>query len=232
MIGPLKSSALPGLHAISGADITGSLKKKGKLQYFKIFMSSPTPVLEALSSLGRTDDIEENTIKGIEMFICKLYLPKSNIDKIGDIRWEMFSKRQVPHDSLPPTIDALVPAIRRAHFQSMCWNRCFESRQNLPKPEDFGWTKNLDYYNPIMSTKESAPASLLDLTRCSCEKGRCRPPCKCATANMRCSEMCVCEGDTDRCDNSFNADDDEDIIEEDEAAHSSDDDDEDTDNCF
>lgn len=46
------ASALPGLHAVSGADITGSFAGKDKTTYWKAFNSAGEKVLHVLSLLG------------------------------------------------------------------------------------------------------------------------------------------------------------------------------------
>ena len=38
MLGSAKVAALPGLHALSGADVTGSFAGKGKLTWWKILL--------------------------------------------------------------------------------------------------------------------------------------------------------------------------------------------------
>lgn len=60
-LGKEKAAALCGLHSISGADITGSFFKKGKLAHFKAFCGADTEILEGLASLGEGEFISETT---------------------------------------------------------------------------------------------------------------------------------------------------------------------------
>lgn len=43
-LGPLKASTLPGEHALSGADVTGSFAGKGKIKWSKAFNSATDTV--------------------------------------------------------------------------------------------------------------------------------------------------------------------------------------------
>lgn len=114
----------------------------------------------------------------------------------------MFSKKQSSWDSLPPTRECLKPVIQRAHFQAMIWKRCVISQQRLPSPCDYGWTIKENAFFPAYGNLVSVPENVLDLISCSCTKGHCRPPCKCAQNKMTCSEMCLCGGDEEKCQNS------------------------------
>jgi hypothetical protein len=59
-LGTLKASALPGFHALSGSNTTGSLVGKGKLTYCKPFISYDDKTLRAFASLGTTETVSEN----------------------------------------------------------------------------------------------------------------------------------------------------------------------------
>ena len=51
MLGPQKCSALPGLHAFSGANITGSFAGKGKVTCWNAFEQAREDILRTLKSL-------------------------------------------------------------------------------------------------------------------------------------------------------------------------------------
>ena len=72
-----------------------------------------------------------------------------------------------------------------------------------------------------------APEEVLNLIRCSWTKGRCVPPCKCASQNPRlaCTEMCECEGEPECCDITQPA---EAIVDDEDASE----DDSSSDDCF
>ena len=51
-LGRSRLAALPALHAISGADVTGSFANKGRLTWWKIFKDADEATIDALSKLG------------------------------------------------------------------------------------------------------------------------------------------------------------------------------------
>ena len=52
-LGPIKAAALPGLHALSDADITGTFAGKSKTLFWNRFLDAPDEVLRALTCLGK-----------------------------------------------------------------------------------------------------------------------------------------------------------------------------------
>ena len=64
-----RAAALPGLHAISGADVTGSFNGKAKTSFWKTFMVAPVNVMRALSALGKIENIDDDTFNGLEQLI-------------------------------------------------------------------------------------------------------------------------------------------------------------------
>lgn len=200
-LGPTKAAALPGYHSISGADITGSFYRKGKSAHWKAFEKADDEILEGLKNLGISEEISESTYKAIEKFVCKVYAPNTVITDIGELRWVMFSKKKISWENLPPTKDSLIPVIKRAHFQGMVWKRCCIAKQSIPSACNYGWTVKENDFSPEYGNLLSVPENVLELTACSCQKGRCRPPCKCLQNNIACSEICLCGGLEENCEN-------------------------------
>lgn len=84
----------------------------------------------------------------------------------------------------------------------MVWQRCCIAKQNLPSPCNYGWIINSQSeFVPKYGKYLCIPDDLLELTSCSCKKGRCRPPCKCTQNQLTCSEVCLCGGVEENCDN-------------------------------
>ena len=65
-LGPKRASSLPGLHAISGADVTDSFIGKAKKCFWNKFPEAPDSIITALSSLGTTIEIPDSTFLEIE----------------------------------------------------------------------------------------------------------------------------------------------------------------------
>lgn len=201
IMGPTKIKALLALHALSGCDITGSFKNKGKLSFWKAFQTAGEEVLDSLASLGSQKDFKPKDEQLVEQFICQVYLPGKSISDIGELRWWMFTKKAVQSENLPPTRSSLTPYILRVHYQVLEWRSADKQHPNLPEPSQFGWEKSGNQYFPTMSSTLCAPECLLNLVRCGCEKGRCVVSCKCKGQSLRCTEMCKCGGDEELCDN-------------------------------
>ena len=62
----------PAFHALSGADNTGSFSGKGKLACWEVFNRPDEDVITALANLRTTEHPDEDTIKGVEKFVCHL----------------------------------------------------------------------------------------------------------------------------------------------------------------
>jgi len=109
---------------------------------------------------------------------------------------------------MPPTTASLRPAIARSHYQCMEWNRDILPHPSLPTISNYGWSNESGKYEPVMCDLPCAPEEVVNVIKCSCRKGRCAPPCKCATQQppMCCTEMCSCSGDEDLCDNALKSD--------------------------
>ena len=76
-LGSTKVAALPGLHALSGADITGSFAGKRKATQCKIFMKADEEKISALANLGTRGQPSADTLTGIEKLVCQVYVTMS-----------------------------------------------------------------------------------------------------------------------------------------------------------
>jgi len=140
VLGAKKAAALPGLHVISGADVTGRFAGKGKTTFWKVFkeLDSSNDLVTGLTMLGATDEPTEQVLSSIEKFTCKVYFPHTDLSNVAEVRWWLFKKKQAQSESLPPTKAALQSAIRRAHYQAMIWNNDIVPNPELPDPCSFG----------------------------------------------------------------------------------------------
>ena len=170
-LGPARPASLPGLHAFTGADITGSFAGKGKLQYWKIFNQVDEDIIQVFTDLGSSEEVSENICIAIEKFVCRLYHPKSKITEIGELRWLLFRQKQWQAEKLPPTRASLIPTIQRAHFQALIWFQDNQAHQVLPPVTNYDW-ENDDHGGicPVMCTLPPAPEAILELVKCGCVK--------------------------------------------------------------
>ena len=74
--------------------------------------------------------------------------------------------------SLPPTREAFIENVKRAHFQTVLW-RIINIDPRQLKPEEFGWTMDTDNtsLSPIGLPDDTTPAPdyILEMIRCDCK---------------------------------------------------------------
>ncbi len=73
----------------------------------------------AFAALGTSEELRVDTERAIETFVCQLYEPGTTVLDVGELRWKLFTKKQLEAQKLPPTRGALHEAISRAHYQAM-----------------------------------------------------------------------------------------------------------------
>jgi len=120
-LGAAKAKALPGFHAFSGADTTGRFAGKGKLSCWQALSRCPAVVVSAFVILGTSEELKPDTESAIEAFVCQLYEPGTTAVDVDELRWKLFTKKQLEAQKLPPTQGALQEAIARAHYQARVW---------------------------------------------------------------------------------------------------------------
>ena len=118
-----------------------------------IFLTSHPGLQNGLGQGSLTSEI----IRQVEMFICKFYEAKSTVASVNDLHYKIFLQGNKEPEKLPPTHDALLHHIRRAHFQSYIWYHANEPQQELPSPVANGWSADATLGN-ILPTLMSQPA--------------------------------------------------------------------------
>mgnify|MGYP000084937868 FL=1 len=139
---------------------------------WKVFNRADEDVITALANLGTTEYPDEDTIQGVENFVCHLYQPNTSIYKVNELRWSLFKKKQAQSERLQPTHGALREAILRAHYLTMVWNNDEVPNPNIPSPENYGWKKDKDEWLPVMATTPPAPDAIIGMVKCGCVKQR------------------------------------------------------------
>ena len=137
------------------------------------------------------------------MSVCQLYCPGTAITDVGELRWWLFSKRQMQDCKLPPTVAALEEPMIRANYQTMIWNNDITAMPDLPTPFSHGWKQDADSneIKPIRTSLPAAPDAVVHLVRCQCKSTGCSKNCSCRHANLYCTDMCLCGGNEDLCNN-------------------------------
>ena len=72
-----EKKALIGFHAFTGNDYVSSFFGKAKLKCWKVLKSDPQ-YMNAFISLGSTWELDDETFKTLEKYVCELYRNKTN----------------------------------------------------------------------------------------------------------------------------------------------------------
>ncbi|GBM95878.1 hypothetical protein AVEN_135371-1 [Araneus ventricosus] len=175
------------LHAISGCDTTSGFYGKGKLQAVQLFNSNKylqdIPEIFSYPKSSYTD-IERSG----EKFIIVLYSnTKKKENSLNKMSYDCFNKlvgqasSAILLSKLPPTTEAAHQHCRRTFHQVQTWlGECLN-------PSGWGWKLVNKSLTPIYTTKGSAPAKIVSLITCGCNKGCGK---KCVRANLRCTTSC------------------------------------------
>ena len=109
------------------------------------------------------------------------------------LRWESYSTKGSEGENLPPTRGAIVQHFRRAWLAAVIGKSYTTPAPTIPPPKDNGWYKEEERLRPVTSLILPAPASIIELVKCSC-KGEClKKGCSCNKNNLLCSPMCKCK---------------------------------------
>ena len=66
----------------------------------------------------------------------------------ADKAWSLMFVKSCAPEALPPTSDALLFHIKRAHYQAAVWKQAHK-HMDLPLPEEMGWKKENNSLLPI-----------------------------------------------------------------------------------
>ena len=71
--------ALPGFHALSGCDQTGTISGKSKVCFSNDLKKAKRPMLDAFFSLGNSDTIPDDMYIKLKRFVFQLYIPSTQL---------------------------------------------------------------------------------------------------------------------------------------------------------
>ena len=116
------SLALPVVHALTGCDSSSAFSGIGKRSMLNILKSDERMADAILDSLGvYPDEVDEEAIRACIKFVSSLYMGKGTYQSTTNMRKDLFSKKQLVSDRLPPTEPELTEHIKRANHQSYIW---------------------------------------------------------------------------------------------------------------
>ena len=142
-----EKKALIGFHAFTGNDYVSSFFGKGKLKCWKVLKSDPQ-YMNAFISLGSTWELDDDTFKTLEKYVCELYGKKRDVS-VNEARYKVFKesyekKNIIPDMSLlPPCQETLKLHCSRACFVSRLWRLTNHNQVNAPSPVGHGWDDDM-----------------------------------------------------------------------------------------
>ncbi len=189
-----RAQGLRFFHALTGCDSCSSFNTIGKLTAWNIWKSFPAVTNAFVRMSLPTTSIPDDIWKLLERFVVLLYDRTSESGSVNETRKHLFAKgRQL--DNIPPTEAALREHVKRAAYQAgQVWGQSLIQMQELPSPEQYGWTKVDDKWCPFWTQLPEASKTCKELVKCGCKKSCDSKRCKCTKADLPCTELCFCKG--------------------------------------
>jgi hypothetical protein len=161
--------------------------KHGKRLAWKVF-SDNTKTLEEFGTSSDTDFPSQP--KAAEIFIIKMYSPKSKLIYVDSLRAAMHNK--VDHNMLPPTSDALHYHLLICLYQDNVASTSNHPKSSTTKSTSVRWKANANGNTvPVLMTREPMPSNCTELLSCNCKIG-CNRRCTCKAMKIPCTEACGC----------------------------------------
>ena len=210
-IGHSISLVLPVAHAPTGCDSNSAFSGIGKRSMLNILKSDERMADAILDSLGvYPDEVDEEAMRACIKFVSNLYIGKGTYQSTTKMRKDLFSKKQLVSDCLPPTEPELTEHIKRANYQSYIWQNATKPHLELPSPEENGLSRSEDSdLVPTKNVNPPAPEGFIELTTCKCQTGCKNKRCACKKNDILCCDACFC-GDGCENRNTLETDSDED----------------------
>ena len=151
--GKWKSQALPVFHAQTGCDTTSSFKGKGKKSAWQVWQAyeEATETLEHLASQPFQQlDARCDHFKKIERLIVVLCDRTSPITSVKETRKDLFCRKSLSVERIPPTQNALLQHVQRAVYQAGIWTTCTQAQPVVPSPQCFWLDQRVDFMDSSM----------------------------------------------------------------------------------
>ncbi|KAG0717404.1 hypothetical protein GWK47_008061 [Chionoecetes opilio] len=190
-------------HALTGCDTVGCYFGIGQMKTVKVLK-----VGYKLDSIGQPEAQHETIIREATQFIAACYGEKVGPnDSMSDIRYRHWissmgrksaaSVHQLK--TIPPTSEAFVENVNRAHFQACIWRSALTGEAPDMDPLDNDWVSDDDFGVLMPVTlppqTEIAPAAVMKLIQCGCssETPCSTERCGCVAGQMSCSAFFAVE---------------------------------------
>ena len=193
-VGSEISQILPLLHAATGCDSTSAFASQGKNTALKAFYDDINNTLEIGQLLGSDPSVlPESAVQAFTRYLLYLYTGNQEYCSLSLMRKELFCRKQLMNEKLPPTELELREHLKRVNYQSHIWMNATMPILNLPTPDGNGWSKDENgYLVPTKKVNAAASEGFVELTTCKCKKGCKTNRCACCKNDLLCSDACYC----------------------------------------
>ena len=210
------------MHALSGCDTCACYFGIGKVRVLKVLREG-----YSLSLLGDIHALLPDITRQASKFVAACYGHK-DCSSMSEARKKSWTTKvgkgtaAIPKlKSLPPTTEAFLENVKRAHLQAAVWKHALDLDPPSLDPTEHGYVRDDSSKTmlpkPIHEDVSLAPQEILKLIRCACESDR---PCKsgrcgCVSGKLPCTVFCGCHAEDchnelTKCDVASDADDDDD----------------------
>ena len=123
-----------------------------------------------LHHLGR-GALSEATEKQAEVFICRVYSPRTNDAAINAVRYRLFQKDTKNQEKRPPTQSCLSKHIQCAYYRSRVWYLADSTSPDHASSINNGWYKDPTtvHLHPQLIVEDPLPQELSDIVYCKCK---------------------------------------------------------------
>ena len=89
-----------------------------------------------------------------------MYDRSSTAESVDDARLDMFVRKQIPYETIPPTRAALRQHVKRAAYQAGCiWSQSTVRQPEIRSPDNCGWIKKGDLRQMVWTKLSSIAES-------------------------------------------------------------------------
>lgn len=194
---------LPAAHALSGCDTVPTYFGIGKGSVLKNLVAEPS----SLSQLGCLDASLPEVIDQATNFIGSCYSSRLSEKTMSDFRYKIWAAKfgnaasSIPKiQSLPPTSEAFIENVKRAHLQTCIWKAALALDPPAVDPTEHGYTRHEPSKSLLPTTVPDgvslAPDEIMALIKCNCDDtAPCRNMrCGCSRSKLPCTLFCKCNG--------------------------------------
>ena len=115
-LGRSLSAALPVIHVLSGCNSTSAFSGIGKKRWLKV-ASQHREIIERLCYIGQDPTTINRDAKESCVELVSLLYSGKLADSLDTIRYELFSKKNLLSERLPPTNDSFTKHLQRVNYQ-------------------------------------------------------------------------------------------------------------------